>query len=89
MAARYARTIANHRALKINASIREIDGLIHEYPKDAYFKELKGQILFENGRLAEAWPYYEAANSILPNAPVLMLELARLGIELEKQPFLA
>ena len=89
VAARYARTIAYHRALKINASIGEIDGLIHEYPKDAYFKELKGQILFENGRLAEAWPYYDAANSILPNDPVLMLELARLGIELEKQPFLA
>ena len=30
-----------------------VDGLIAEQPKDPYFHELKGQILFENGRIAE------------------------------------
>ena len=34
---------------------------IAEHPEDPYFHELKGQILFENGRIAESiGPYREA-----------------------------
>ena len=81
--ARYDRAIAHHRALRFDVAIDEIDRLIADYPDDPYFHETKGQILFENGQLIDALPYYEAANRYLPNQPVLMFELARLGIELD------
>ena len=38
-----------------------IDGLIHDFPKDPYFRELKGQMLFENGRIADSVQPYEEA----------------------------
>ena len=82
LSARYARAIAYYRAFDLDLAIVEVDALIAEKPYDAYFRELKGQILFENGRLTEAWPHYEAANQLLPDDPLLMLELARLEIEI-------
>ena len=82
LAARYARAVAYYRAFDLDAAIIEVDALIEENPYDAYFRELKGQMLFENGRLTEAWPHYEAANQLLPDDPLLMLELARLEIEI-------
>ena len=50
---------------------------------DPYFQELKGQMLFENGRLMDDRPHYRAATELLPDDPLLMLELARLDIETE------
>ncbi len=80
--ARYARAIAHYKAFDLDLAIIEIDALIAENQTDPYFRELKGQILFENGRLLEALPHYEAANQRLPDDPLLMLELARLEIEI-------
>ena len=74
--------IAHFKAFDLDLAIIEIDALIADNPTDPYFRELKGQILFENGRLLEAWPHYEAANQLLPDDPLLMLELARLEIEI-------
>jgi len=82
LSARYARAIAHFKGFDLDLAILEIDALIAENPADPYFRELKGQILFENGHLLEAWPHYEAANQLLPQDPLLMLELARLGIEI-------
>jgi predicted Zn-dependent protease len=58
-----------------------IDQLIAEYPNDAYFHELKGQMLFENGRGAESLPSYERAVSLDPASPLLRVELAHAQIE--------
>ena len=51
--ARYARAIAYHKAASTPKALAEVDSLIAERPKDPYFHELKGQILFEVGRPAE------------------------------------
>ena len=51
---RYARAIAYYRIPDLPKALALVDGLIAELPKDPYFLELKGQILFENGRVDEA-----------------------------------
>jgi predicted Zn-dependent protease len=48
--ARYARAIAEYRIPDLDKALPTIDELIRDYPRDPYFRELKGQMLFENGR---------------------------------------
>ena len=79
--ARYARAIAYYRQADLKNALPLIDRLIAERPDDPYFVELRGQMLFENGRLAEALPSYQRAVALLPNAPLLRQELARAAIE--------
>lgn len=84
IAARYARAIAYYRLANVKASLRLIDGLIRERPKDPYFWELKGQVLFENGRLADALPAYDRAVGLLPGEPLLRVSQAHAQIELNR-----
>jgi predicted Zn-dependent protease len=79
--ARYARAIARYRESDLDAALSQIGALIAEYPDDPYFHELKGQMLFENGRIAEALPAYETALRQLPEAPQLRLGLAQVQLE--------
>jgi predicted Zn-dependent protease len=79
--ARYARAIAYYRIPKLDKALPIIDGLIRDYPKDPYFRELKGQMLFENGRLAEATQPYEEAVRLAPAAPLLRIALAQIYVE--------
>jgi len=78
---RYARAIAYYRAPDLKRALPLIDGLIAERPDDPFFQELKGQILFENGRALEALPYYEAAVRLQPHAPLLRQGLAQVQLE--------
>ena len=79
--ARYARAIARYRSSDLDAALSQIGALIAEHPDDPYFHELKGQMLFENGRIAEALPAYETAVGLLPAAPLLRLGLAQIQLE--------
>ena len=79
--ARYARAIAYYRIPKLEKALPIIDGLIRDYPKDPYFRELKGQMLFENGRLADAVQPYEEAVRLAPAAPLLRISLAQVYVE--------
>jgi predicted Zn-dependent protease len=79
--ARYARAIAYYRMPKLDKALPIIDGLIRDYPKDPYFRELKGQMLFENGRIADAVQPYEEAVHLAPGAPLLRISLAQVYIE--------
>ncbi len=77
---RYARAIAYYRLPDLEKAVAEIDGLIGDYPEDPYFHELKGQMLFENGRVKEAVePYRESVR--LAKAPILRFGLAKALIE--------
>ncbi len=80
---RYARTIAHFRAGDLERALTEIDALIAEYPDDPYFHELKGEMLFERGRPAEALEPYETAASLLPQSPLIRVELARVQLSLD------
>ncbi len=81
VAARYARSIAFYRRGDFPEALKRIDALISDYPEDPYFYELKGQILFETGRAAEAVPVYEKAVERLPDSVLLRLGTAQAQIE--------
>lgn len=80
-AARYARAIAYYRIPDLQHALPIIDGLIKDYPDDPYYDELKGQMLFENGRIAEAVAPYEKAVALAPNQPLLNIECAQVLLE--------
>ncbi len=85
---RYARAIAHYRKPDLDNALPLIDGLIAQHPTDPYFHELKGQMLFENGRIAEALEPYETATRLLPHAPLLRTGLARVQLELNEPALL-
>jgi predicted Zn-dependent protease len=79
--ARYARAIAYYRVPDLAHALPAIDGLIRDFPDNPYYRELKGQMLFENGRIREAMAPYEAAVRLLPSAPLLRISLSQVYIE--------
>ena len=87
--ARYARSIAYYRQPDLDHAIPLIDGLIAERPVDPYFHELKGQMLFENGRPREAIPEYKLAVKYLPDNALLREELGQVEVEVDDDTQLA
>lgn len=81
--ARYSRAIAYLQSSQMNEALSEIDKLIAEYPEDPFYWELKGQILFESGKLQQASKAYEAAVKIRPDIPLLRLCYAHSLLEME------
>ena len=81
MAGRYARAIAYYRKPDLAKAVPLIDGLIAERPNNPYFEELKGQMLYENGRVHEAIPPYEAAVKLLPDNSLLRVGLSQAYLE--------
>jgi predicted Zn-dependent protease len=79
--ARYARAIAYYRAGQLPAALPLTERLIAEQPDNPYFHEVKGQMLFENGKLAEARTEYEEMVRLAPHEPLLRTELAHVLIE--------
>jgi predicted Zn-dependent protease len=81
LAARYARAIAYYRKPDLAHALPLLDGLLAERPDDPYFAELKGQMLFENGRVREAVPNYQRAVDQSPDNTLLLVELAQAQLE--------
>ena len=79
--ARYARAIAYYRQSDLPRALATMDSLLAERPGDPYFEEMKGQMLFENGRVGEALPLYEHAVKVLPDSALLRIELAHVQLE--------
>ncbi len=79
--ARYALAVAYHRTADTEKSLALIDSLLKEQPKDPYFHELKGQILLESARAAEAVEAYRKAVRILPNEPLIQAALGHAMLE--------
>lgn len=79
--ARYAQAIANYRQGKFNDALSQIDALIKQHPNDPYFFELKGQVLFEIGKIAEAIPALKEATRLRPASPLVKIMLAHAFIE--------
>ncbi len=79
--ARYARAIAHYRIPRLDQALSEVDGLIRDFPKNPYYEELKGQMLFENGRIRDAIAPYEEAVRLAPEAALIRISLAQVYIE--------
>lgn len=70
-AERYGRAIAHYRKGNIPLALKEIDTLITDHPDNAYLHELKGQVLFENGRVNEALEPYARAVERAPRSGLI------------------
>jgi predicted Zn-dependent protease len=85
--ARYARAIAFFRVSRMKEAVILMDSLLKESPDDPFYLEQKGQILFQNGRLAEAVPLYSRAVEIRPREALLRQELGQVELETEDQRY--
>jgi predicted Zn-dependent protease len=81
--ARYARAIANYRRGDTEQALQEVDLLIADAPENPYYFELKGQILFENGRAKEAIAPHARAVALKPDIPLLRVNLAQAMLSTE------
>ena len=81
VAARYARAVAYYRVPELKKALEQIDGLIQQEPDNPYFNELKGQMLFENGRIADAVAPYKESVRLAPDVALLHVELGQVEIE--------
>lgn len=78
---RYARSIAWYRDGQTEKALNAVDALLTEQPENPYFWELQGQILFEEGRPAEAIGAHRRSVELRPDAPLLRINLAHALIE--------
>jgi len=69
--ARYARAYAFHRQAYPEKALAEADALLAKSPNDPYFLELKGQILLETGKPAEALDALRRATELSGNQPLI------------------
>lgn len=83
--ARYARAFAYYRSVDIPNATREINALIAAEPNNPFFHELYGQLLFENGRAAEAVPESRRAVELKPDDALLLVALARALVATESR----
>lgn len=81
IAGQYARTIAAYRTNKVDAALRGADKLISAEPKNPYFHEIKGQMLFDFGRTKEAAASYQRAIELAPQSGLIRTALAQSLIE--------
>ena len=81
IAARYAQTIAYFKQLNIPAALKTINGLIEQEPKNPFFKELKGQIYLETGKVKQAKGEYLQALALMPSSALLQVSAAQAIIE--------
>jgi predicted Zn-dependent protease len=85
--ARYARAVALYRTGALGSALLTIDGLLKDSPNDPYFNELRGQMLFENGRVNEAVPSYRRAAQLLPATGIIKVDFARVLVEANKPDY--
>ena len=75
--ARYARAISAMRFADARVAQAQIDMLIQDQPQNPYFHELKGQMLLEGGRAAEAIPALRQAAQLAPNPALIQIMLGQ------------
>jgi predicted Zn-dependent protease len=82
--ARYARAIAWYRDGQTDRALAAVDVFLEEQPENPFFWELRGQILFEEGRPAEAIGAHQRSVELMPEAPLLRINLAHALIETQE-----
>jgi predicted Zn-dependent protease len=80
--ARYARAIAYYQMKDPDRSLKLIDGLIADNPDNPYLWELKGQVLFEFNRIAQAEEPQRKSVQLKPDAALLRVNLGQTLINL-------
>jgi predicted Zn-dependent protease len=75
--ANYARAIAAYRLNKTTEALQGIDNLIKAEPRNPYFHELKGQMLYDFGKTKESLAPYKTALTLIPNAGLIRTAYAQ------------
>ena len=88
VAARYARAIADFKRSQFDDAIAGMNTLIRQYPKDPFFYDTKGQILFENGKVEAASMAYAKAYSLMPDSALIATDYAKSLIAQDKPELL-
>jgi len=86
--ARYARAVAYFRDARMDDARSEIESLIADEPENPYFQELYGQMLFESGMAEESIAYHRRSVELMPQAPLLRLNLAMALIATDRDEYL-
>ncbi|MBP7704766.1 MAG: M48 family metallopeptidase [Caulobacter sp.] len=81
--ARYARAIAYYQTKEADHALRLVEALLQDQPENPYLWELKGQILFEFGRIAEAEAPQRRSVELKPDATLLRVNLGQTLINSE------
>ena len=82
--ARYARAYAWHKSAHPDKALGEVEKLLQAEPTDPYFLELKGQVLLESGRPAEALESLREATRLAPEQPLISALFGHALISTEK-----
>jgi predicted Zn-dependent protease len=85
VAAHYARAYAYHLGAYPEKAMREAEALLAKDPTDPFFLELKGQVLLESGRPAEAIAPLREATERSGNVPLIAAMLGHALIATEQQ----
>ena len=83
--ARYARAMAYFRQPNMKMALAEINSLIKDEPKNPYFYEVLGQIYVEMSRPVQGIAPYQKAVDLLPDAPLLRIDLAAAQLATENK----
>lgn len=75
--ARLRRAIAYHRQPDADRALSEVDALVAMRPDDAYYQELRGQILYESRHYAHAVAAYARAVALAPREPLILAGYGR------------
>jgi predicted Zn-dependent protease len=81
--AHYARAYAYHLGAYPDKALSEADALLARMPDDPFFLELKGQILLESGKPADAIPVLRRAVHGAPDQPMIAVMLGHALIATE------
>jgi len=74
--ARYARAIALYRDNFVEEALAAMDDLIASEPQNPFFHELKGQMLVDFGRVAQALPSYSRAIALMGDNSAALIRTA-------------
>lgn len=69
--------VAHHRQRDLSAALRQIDAAIAARPEDPFYFDLKGQILMEHRKWAEALAAYRTAQTLAPGNPQILAGFGR------------
>mgnify|MGYP000259132803 CR=1 FL=1 len=75
--ARLRRAIAYHRQPDSDRALSEVDALVAMRPSDAYYHELRGQILYESRHYPHAVAAYARAVELAPREPLILAGYGR------------
>lgn len=79
--ARYGRAYAYFRQGDVRNALPLADGLIAEEPRNAFFHEMKGDLMLQTGRPAEALAPFRKAIELAPDSAPIRVSLAHALLE--------